>query len=345
MVENGLKFHLNENSSQPKYKQIVNGVIEDIESGSISTGYQLPSITQLSIDYLVSRDTVEKAYKNLREQGIIESVIGKGFYVTASSPKSKLRVFVLFNKLSAYKKVIFNTLAYELRDKATLELFIYHCNLDLFESYINDKVGRYNYYLIMSHFDTPDKQRIANAINKIRPEKLILIDNIVEGVGDFRGAVYQDFKNDIYNALVEADVVLRKYDKLVLVFPTEVPYPYPKHIMEGFKRFCAFHDHKYEVVDEISTDYQIDKGSAYLIVEENDLANLIKLMRQQGLTLTKDIGILSYNETPLKEVLLEGISVMTTDFAKLGVTASKMIMNEIEGEVKNDFKLILRSSL
>lgn len=345
MGESNLVIDLNQDSSEPKYRQLANSITENIESGQVSTGYQLPSITQMSIECLVSRDTVEKAYKILREEGVIESVKGKGFYVLVSSPKSKLRVFVLFNKLSSYKKVIYNTLSYELRDRANLELFVYHCNLDLFESYINDKVGKYNYYIVMSHFDTPDKSRITNAINRINPQKLILLDNIVEGVDKYLGVVYQDFKLDIYDALLRGIDRLKNYEKLIFVFPTDVPYPYPRKILEGFKRFCGFHHFEYEILEEINEDHQINKGTVYLIIEENDLARLIKLIRTTTLKIAKDVGILSYNDTPLKEVLLEGVSVVTTDFEQLGILASKMVLNQLEGVLKNDFKLILRNTL
>ncbi len=345
MTETKLSLNIDHNSSEPKYKQIAISIIENIEFGKITTGSQLPSITQLSLDYAISRDTVEKAYKYLRDQGVIESVKGKGFYVLVSAPKSKLRVFVLFNKLSSYKKVIYNTLAYELRDKANLELFVYHCNLDLFESYIRDKNGRYNFYIIMSHVDTPNKERIANAINLIDPSRLILLDNIVEGVNRFHGAVYQDFKMDIFTALESGIEKLRKYTKLIFVFPENVPYPYPKKILEGFKRLCAIYQFDNEIIQEISPDFKITKKAVYIVIEENDLANLIKEIRKHKMQVCKDVGILSYNDTPLKEVLLEGISVITTDFKKLGKTTADFILNNQSGEIKNDFNLILRNTL
>lgn len=345
MEEQRLNFEIDQKSSEPKYKQIVNAVIENIEAGNIKTRFKLPSITELSVKYLVSRDTVEKAYNLLRDQGIIESAMGKGHYVLVSSPKSTMRVFVLFNKLSSYKKVIYHTLANKLKDKANLELFVYHCNINLFESYINEKLGRYNYYLIMSHFDNVDKARIAGIIKKISPEKLILLDNLVEGVKDFRGAVYQDFKMDIYDALVEGLDRLKRFKKMVIVFPNNVPYPYPRQIVEGFKRFCGFNQFEYEIIDELNEDYVAEKGTAYLVIEENDLANLIKSVRRLDLNIPRDIGIISYNDTPLKEVLLGGISVVTTNFEQLGTTAANMILNQEKGSVKNEFKLILRNTL
>jgi len=84
----------------------------------------------LSFDYFLSRDTVEKAYNELRKRGIIESVKGKGYYVQNTKPESRQKILVLFNKLSSYKKVIHNAIAHTLGEKADIDLFIYHCNFD-----------------------------------------------------------------------------------------------------------------------------------------------------------------------------------------------------------------------
>jgi DNA-binding LacI/PurR family transcriptional regulator len=57
------------------------------------------------------------------------------------------------------------------------------------------------------------------------------------------------------------------------------------------------------------------------------------------------VGIVSYNETPLKEILLDGITVISTDHEAMGTTAARMIMDKKLEKVKNPFKLILRNSL
>jgi len=346
MKKGAFKLDFNPKSSEPKYKQIASSIIENIEAGYIDTGFQLPSITQLSIDYLISRDTVERAYHLLKQQRVIEAVMGKGFYVLASSPQSKLKIFVLFNKLSSYKKVVYDSLVNELGNRANLELFIYHSNLDLFETYIKDKLGKYNFYVIMSHIDTPDKGRIAAAINQINPRKLILLDNLVEGVWDFKGAVYQDFESDIHDVLTKELKYLRVYEKIIFAFPENVVYPYPKQILSGFKRFCGFNQFDYEILNEIADSHVVNTNCIYLVIEENDLATLIKKIRQnKKLKIGQNVGILSYNDTPLKEVLLEGISVITTDFESLGRTAGKIILGEEQGIIRTKFRMIKRNTL
>jgi DNA-binding LacI/PurR family transcriptional regulator len=60
-------------------------------------------------------------------------------------------------------------------------------------------------------------------------------------------------------------------------------------------------------------------------------------------TLGKDIGIISYNDTPLKELL--GITVISTDFNIMGETAASMILNNEKGEIKVPFNFIDRNSI
>lgn len=64
-----------------KVKQLADLISQDISMGRYKTDTALPSINQLSHDYKVSRDTVFKAFIDLKERGIIDSTPGKGYYV------------------------------------------------------------------------------------------------------------------------------------------------------------------------------------------------------------------------------------------------------------------------
>ena len=66
---------INEKDKTPKYKQIVNAIVNDIERGYYKKNDQLMSITELSIEHLLSRDTVEKAYRELKRLGFIKSTL------------------------------------------------------------------------------------------------------------------------------------------------------------------------------------------------------------------------------------------------------------------------------
>ncbi|MEP7253299.1 MAG: substrate-binding domain-containing protein, partial [Ginsengibacter sp.] len=75
------------------------------------------------------------------------------------------------------------------------------------------------------------------------------------------------------------------------------------------------------------------------------LVNLIKSCNSAKLKIGKDVGIISYNETPLKEILLDGITVLSTDHAKMGASAARLILENKQEKIRNPFTLILRKSL
>lgn len=230
------QLKLNPVDKKPKYKQIVESIITDIERTVLKNNEQLPSISELSEEYYQARDTVEKAYKELKERGYITSVQGKGFYVERKT-SAKLSILLVFNKLSSYKKIIYYSFLRTLGDKAKVDLQIHHYNATLFKEIIENNLGKYNYYVIMPHFfQDVDKVDYLKIIRSIPTDQLVLLDKDLPGLKTDHLAIYQDFEKDIYSALESATDLLAKYNKLVLVFPSEVNYPfnYPLKLYKAF---------------------------------------------------------------------------------------------------------------
>ncbi len=74
--------------------------------------------------------------------------------------------------------------------------------------------------------------------------------------------------------------------------------------------------------------------------------NIIKKSREQFLKLGKDVGVISYNDTPLKEILSDGITTVSTDFIHMGKSIARQILGlEQRVPLKNPFKLTIRKSL
>jgi DNA-binding LacI/PurR family transcriptional regulator len=74
--------------------------------------------------------------------------------------------------------------------------------------------------------------------------------------------------------------------------------------------------------------------------------NIVKKSREQLLKLGRDIGVISYNDTPLKEILAEGITTISTDFQSMGRTiAGQILGTEDRIPIKNPFRMTLRKSL
>jgi GntR family transcriptional regulator len=69
-------------SNDPIYVQIKNQIKSAIISGSMAAGEQLPSIRYLAKELRVSVITTKRAYDELEAEGFINSVQGRGSYVS-----------------------------------------------------------------------------------------------------------------------------------------------------------------------------------------------------------------------------------------------------------------------
>ncbi|MCH5688717.1 substrate-binding domain-containing protein [Niabella sp. W65] len=105
---------------------------------------------------------------------------------------------------------------------------------------------------------------------------------------------------------------------------------FPDEITKGFKRFCHEYAFSAAVVNDIAKE-DVEKGTAYISLMEDDLVTLIEKIKDSKLKIGKDIGVISYNETPLKKLILQGITTFSTDFEEMGRQAASLIL---EGERK-----------
>lgn len=336
-----IQFNIDFKESAPKYMQIIKSLLLAIGKGKLKRGDKIPSINQLSEEYLLSRDTVEKAYKHLIKDGVLISVRGKGYFINRVDIETTSRILLVFNKISNYKKQIYNAFVENVGRNVIVDLHIHHSNINIFSNLINNSLGEYDYYIIMPHFYENDEEAIKT-LKLIPSEKLILLDKDME-VGQKHSAVYQNFEKDIMHALNDATDLLEGYNKLILIFPTLIPYP--KEIIKGFRHFCIQRQIENEILYETDENIIVQEHAAYVVIEETDLVNLIKKCHEQHMRIGKDVGIISYNETPLKEILLDGITTISTDHEQMGRTAARLVMQNKNEIIKNPFTLIRRKSL
>mgnify|MGYP004447832191 CR=1 FL=1 len=77
-----VKILISNSSKLPIYEQIVNSIKEAIVQGELAPNEKLPSIRSLAKDLNISVITTKRAYEELENQGFIETVGGKGCYVS-----------------------------------------------------------------------------------------------------------------------------------------------------------------------------------------------------------------------------------------------------------------------
>jgi hypothetical protein len=155
-------------------------------------------------------------------------------------------------------------------------------------------------------------------------------------------SIFENFEHDIYNALKNALPQLQKYNTIKIIFP---PYTYhPKEILTGFYNFCVEHAFEHAIIHDI-TEENIETGSVYLSLMEDNLVTLIEKIIDSKNEVGKDVGVISYNETPLKKIILNGITTVSTDFMLMGKNAAELILNKQQAHLAVPFYLTLRNSL
>lgn len=76
-----MHFVISGQSTLAIYEQIIQQVKTAIVSGDLKPGDMLPSIRSLAKDLQISVITTKRAYEELEKEGLVFSVLGKGFYV------------------------------------------------------------------------------------------------------------------------------------------------------------------------------------------------------------------------------------------------------------------------
>ncbi|HLH52335.1 MAG TPA: GntR family transcriptional regulator [Verrucomicrobiae bacterium] len=85
-------LQINFKSGKPVYLQVVDQIKAAAASGAVQSGEPLPSIRPLAEELRVNRNTIAKAYTELENQGIIETLPGKGCFVKPNNSPLKKEV-------------------------------------------------------------------------------------------------------------------------------------------------------------------------------------------------------------------------------------------------------------
>jgi hypothetical protein len=273
--------------------------------------------------------------------GVLGSVPGKGYFIQNAEFRQTLKIFLLFNKLSAHKKIIYDAFISALGEYAVVDFYIYNNDFSLFRKLLKDRKEDYTHYVIIPHF-LEGEEYAPEIINSIPRDRLVLLDKKIPGIEGEYAAVYENFEEDIYNALEKAREPLSKYHTIKVIFPAYTYYPMA--ILTGCSRFCQEYAFTFKVVHNIAEE-PINEGEVYINLMEEDLVVLIERIISLRLEVGRQVGIISYNETPLKKIILNGITTVSTDFQEMGTMVAQLILDNARQQKEVPFYLTLRNSL
>lgn len=312
---------------------MVDAVVTAVNRRTLREGDSLPSVNGLIRDSGLSRDTVFRAYAELKRRGVVEAIPNKGYFVASSHH----RVFVFLDTYKAYKEVLYNSFKEALPQDVVVDINFHHYNIDVFRTIIQNSLGKFDAYVVMN-FDHPE---VPEIIGEIDPLKLMLIDWNINAPKNC-SAVFQEFGDSVYQCLTSGWHLLRKYEEIVCVYPDYTYHPYVS--VENVRRFCADHQIKFSVVHDVK-QMILHIGKVYFVFEDIDLAGVLELANEKRFRLNEDYGILSYNDTPMKKFIAGGITVISTDFIMMGQKAAAFASEGRPENFRVPTKLIIRNSI
>ncbi|WHY16939.1 GntR family transcriptional regulator [Paenibacillus sp. G2S3] len=88
-------------SGEPIYVQIVSQIRQMILQGELVSGTPLPSIRLLAKELQISVITTKRAYEELEREGLINSIVGKGSFVSGADQEfiREQRLRIMENKM------------------------------------------------------------------------------------------------------------------------------------------------------------------------------------------------------------------------------------------------------
>ena len=338
-------IQLDHKGSVPFYRQICLQIEALIASGELSPGDKLPSMNQLAIQLGISRETSKKAYGKLLRDGALIARQGKGFFVADKSGDGMLEVLVLPDKQGVYNQVFLQSFQEELAGRAHITILLHNQNLDLLEFYLDRHLDQYDYYVVSPHFalDAASQARAIRLVKRIPNRKLIMVDNWLREVPGNYGVVYQDFATDACTALMEVRDEIAAGGRLkVMVMPQSL---YGSVIVKSLK---AFAEHAgVDIAVYRSVPPVLERGDVVLLLNSQldvGLVDLATRIQDMGLEPGKDVKIISYNEMPVNQIVLGGLTVLSTDFPAMGRSAAQMILEGRLSKIHNPFRLVRRKT-
>ncbi len=303
--------------SLSKHEQLVHGIIDTINSGHLQIGDQLPSINVMVNEVGYARKTIVKAYEELKDKGLVESKKTKGYFVISDNVALYVKIALLMYSFQKFQQEFYNVLRKELENKVQIDVFFHHNNEDMFETICSNVAGKYGMYVVAPI----QTERCKSVLKKIGPEKLIVVDRFLD-LGTNYTYVIQEFMQSTLLNLQTLLPKIKKREGIVLFYREDRDYPI--ELLNAFLEFVQKNNIKFKIAKSYESG-SVQKDQLYLTIDDSDLWSLLKDCRSYDFRIGKDLGVLSFNDHIVKELVSGGISSISTDFKQMALTTAANI--------------------
>lgn len=319
---------MDDRTRSPKYLQVVNAIVNDIEKGVLALGDRLPSLNEACAEWYLSKDSVKRAYETLYQMGIITSINRKGFFIAGQTKRNALRVLIVAGQLTDSVKQLHDAIAANLnqepgRPSVTLDVCSFNYQRQLLCQLLGKHLGDYHYFVLMPHLIGQDAATLQSLRN-VPGHQLILTGQWPDELQHGHQLRYGG-ETALYDALLSQLTTLGKYTCLNLVLPEHDGFDADS--IRAFRRFCTTHQFDFQLIDELS-ERDMQPHQAYFVADSCHLIALVEYSQRTGFELGKEFGVVSFVENDYTRLLAGGVSVIAQPSAEVGRLAAQIISGQ-----------------
>jgi DNA-binding transcriptional regulator YhcF (GntR family) len=320
-----------------KHEQLVQGFINAIDEKLLVRGDMLPSVNNMIQELGFARETIMKGYRELKDRGIIEAKNRLGYYVANIDTEQTLKVALMMFGFDIFQEFIYRKFRETLGNNVHVDVFFHHNNIEVFDTMLNHIKGKYGMYVVspISHPKTKE------LLQSIPANKFLMYDRFESIETDF-SHITQEFEASSYRIFTELAERLREFEEFIFYYHPHSMIPI--EILRAFKKFLKTHNIKGGVRESYKSG-EVEKGKAYFVIDNIDLYDILKDCKAKNLKLGVDVGILSHNDDPMKEIIADGITTYSTDFGLIGKKAAQFVLTREKIQETIPMILIRRNSL
>lgn len=318
-----------------KHNQLVQGIINAIDDRAILKGDRLPSVNTMIKELHFSRATIVKGIAELIDRGIIGSQKRLGYYVMGGESEKILNVALVMYNLDTFEEQFYRNFRHELKKNVRLDVFFHHGNIETFETILSQIKGAYEMYVI-APIPHPKTKELLESIPR---SKFLMFDRYEPMEGVFNHLT-QEFKESTYRILGQLAPKIREFEEIIFYHnPDSLD---PKEMVGSFKKFLV----DFKIKGRVVRNYlpkSVEPGKVYFTLDNFILWEIMKDIKAKNLKFGKDVGVLSHNDEPAKEII--GITTFSTDFSIMGKRVGKAAMNREQVQETLPMRLARRNTL
>ncbi|MGM9511723.1 GntR family transcriptional regulator [Larkinella sp. GY13] len=315
---------LDNRSRLPRYQQVANAILSDIEKGILTQGDRLPSINEACAQWYLSKDSIKRAYETLCKSGFITSVHRRGFFIAGSAKRHALRVLMVAGQLTDSVKQLHDAITANLDREVIVDVCSYNYQRHLLRQVLTKNLGDYHYFVLMPHLIGQDPDTLR-CLRNVPGKQLILVGHQWQEVLQHGHHLRYGGETALFEALHKQLPTLRKYNRLNLVLPENDCFD--AESIRAFRRFCQANGFDFELLDEL-TELDLHPCQAYFLADCRHLTDLLDYCQRNGLQLGEHVGVVSFLETDFTRLLAGGVSVIAHPSAEVGRLVAQILSGQ-----------------